>query len=346
MNAVPPQIRPIQWENDALLLLDQRKLPLEEIYVRCTDYKAVADAIRTMVVRGAPAIGVAAAMGMALGAMGIGVDHFLPFMERLGRIGDTLCATRPTAVNLRWAVERMLVTARQHEGQPIPVIVTRLRQEALATYQEDLATNRQLGRHSATLIADGDHLLTHCNAGILATAGYGTALAGIYHAHAAGHRLHVYVDETRPFLQGARLTAWELTKYEVPATLITDNMAGWLMQQGRIQKIFVGADRIAANGDTANKIGTYGLAVLAKHHGLPFYVVAPRSTIDLTTPDGTSIPIEERDPREVTHIAHMQVSPPGIAVYNPAFDITPALLITAIVTEQGILRPPFISTLA
>lgn len=333
------QIRPIRWDHDAVVLLDQRKLPLQEVYVRCADYKAVADAITTMVVRGAPAIGVAAAMGMALGAMGIGVEHYRPFLERLERIGETLCATRPTAVNLRWAVERMLTRARHAEGKPLPTVVAELRQEALAIYQEDLDTNRRLGEHGATLIADGDQILTHCNAGILATAGYGTALSGIYHAHAAGQRLHVYVDETRPFLQGARLTAWELTKCGVPATLITDNMAGWLMQQSRIHKIFVGADRIAANGDVANKIGTYSLAVLAHHHHIPFYVVAPRSTIDLNTPTGAGIPIEERAAHEVTHIAHTQIAPPDMPVYNPSFDVTPSALITGIVTELGIGTP-------
>ncbi len=335
MYHVLEQIRPIRWENNLVIMLDQRKLPLEEIYVECADYKNVADAIRQMVVRGAPAIGVAAAMGMALGAMGLGVAHYAQFMDRLTRVGDTLCATRPTAVNLRWGVSRMLDVARAAEGQPLPQIIERLRQEAIIIYEEDLATNRQLGEFGAPLIADGDHILTHCNAGALATAGYGTALSVLYAAHAAGRRFHVYADETRPFLQGARLTAWELQKCGIPVTVITDNMAASLMQQGKISKIFVGADRIAANGDVANKIGTYGLAVLAQHHHIPFYVVAPYSTVDLQTPTGQHIPIEERPAEEVTHIGATQITPDGVGIYNPAFDVTPAHLITAILTDRG-----------
>ncbi len=339
-------IHTIRWHDDKVVMIDQRKLPTQEIYVTYEDYMGVAEAIKTMVVRGAPAIGVAAAMGMALGACGIGVADFAGFMEKLRRIGDVLNATRPTAVNLRWAVLRMLHTANALRTTPIAQIVAQLKIEAQKIFDEDLATSEQMGLHGAVLLNDGDTVLTHCNAGALATAGGGTALAVIYAAARAGKKLYVIADETRPFLQGARLTAWELQKFGLPVTVITDNMAAWLMQQGKIQKIIVGADRIAANGDVANKIGTYGVAVLAQHHRIPFYVAAPRSTVDLQCPNGAAIPIEERDAREVTHINNQQLTPDGVTIFNPSFDVTPAHLITAIITEAGIAEAPYAQTIA
>lgn len=334
-------IQPIRWEKDRVILLDQRKLPTEEVYIVCDDYKSLADAIRKMVVRGAPAIGVAAAFGVVLGGMGIGVGTYREFMVKLSKVCEVLEQTRPTAVNLRWALQRMYNVADQLVDHPLPEVIEKLKIEAIKIHGEDVATNKRLGENGADLINNNDNILTHCNAGILATAGWGTALSVVYSAQAQGKKLHVYVDETRPFLQGARLTTWELKQHAIPTTLITDSMAGYLMQQEKINCVIVGADRIAANGDVANKIGTYSLAVLAHHHGIPFYVVAPRSTIDAKCPNGGHIPIEERDSTEVTHIRGVQIAPDQVAVYNPAFDVTPASLITAIITEQGIHKSPF-----
>ena len=312
-------VEPIVWRGDALDLLDQRKLPREEVWVRCHTAEEVADAIRTMVVRGAPAIGVTAAFGIALAKMR---------GEDLQEAGRLLRATRPTAVNLAWGIDRML----RADGSV---------KEAEAMFREDVEANRRLGRFGAELLADRATLLTHCNAGALATAGYGTALGVVRSAVEMGKTIAVFADETRPYLQGARLTAWELQKDGIDVTLITDNMSGHFFQQGKFDAVVVGADRIAANGDTANKIGTYTVAVLAHVHGVPFYVAAPWSTIDVATPDGAGIPIEERSTTEVTEMAGTSIAPEGIAVRHPAFDVTPAKYITAIITDRGVLRAPF-----
>ncbi|MBI2346492.1 MAG: S-methyl-5-thioribose-1-phosphate isomerase [Deltaproteobacteria bacterium] len=328
-------IKTIEWKNDTVVMLDQRKLPRQEVYNTYGDYKGVADAIRTMVIRGAPAIGVAAAMGVALGALGIGVNNFEGFMERLERVCETLLTTRPTAVNLAWAVERMRRVCHDHRDMTIQALKERLREEALTIYHEDIEVNRMIGKHGQTLLADGDAVLTHCNAGALATAGFGTALGVLYAAQEAGKRLRIYADETRPFLQGARLTAWELQKHGMDVTVITDNMAGALMAQGKIHQVIVGADRIAANGDVANKIGTYSVAVLAHHHRLPMYVAAPCSTIDFAKGSGAEIPIEERPAGEVTAIEGVPITPALVKVVNPSFDVTPADLVSAIITERG-----------
>ncbi len=347
-------IRTVFWQEGAVVLIDQKALPLEERYLTLKRWEDVAEAIRNLTVRGAPAIGVAAALGIALGIRNVPVSPDRDIAESFERICDTFARTRPTAVNLFWAIERM--KRRFHAvlaaaaGAPRPErlagIQEALLREAVAIHDEDIAANRAMGLHGRVFLADGDGVLTHCNAGALATAGYGTALGVIRGACEEGKRLTVYVDETRPVLQGARLTAWELTKEGIPAVLITDNMAAFLMKQGKIRKVITGADRIAANGDTANKIGTYGLAVLAEAHGIPFFIAAPLSTVDLSTPDGDSIPIEERDPSEVTVLAGRRIAPEGIAVYNPAFDVTPASLITAIITEAGIAGPPYGKSLA
>ncbi|HZS41783.1 MAG TPA: S-methyl-5-thioribose-1-phosphate isomerase [Polyangia bacterium] len=321
-------LSPLRWTGSALELLDQRLLPVEERWVECRDHAAVARAIKDMVVRGAPAIGCAAAYGVALGARA-GVP--------LERVIADLRATRPTAVNLFWALDRMARVA--------PPTADALAAEAVRIHEEDIASCMAIGKFGAPLLPDGV-VLTHCNAGALATGGYGTALGVVRAAHAAGRRLRVFADETRPFLQGARLTAWELQKSGIDVTVITDNMAAHLMAKGEIQSVIVGADRIAANGDTANKIGTYGVALLAREHGLPFVVAAPRSTVDLAIPDGAHIPIEERDAREVTHMGDRALTPGGVAVRNPAFDVTPARLIAAIVTERGVARPPYNDSLA
>ncbi len=332
----------IEWTSAGTVrLIDQRKLPLEEVYVECRDLADVAHAIRTMQIRGAPAIGVAGAMGLALGAKTIRTDGFAAFFEALSRKGEELLRTRPTAVNLAWGIERMKRCAEKNRDLPIPAIVQALIQEAQAIREEDIRGNRQMGEYGKAFIPDGAAVLTHCNAGALATAGYGTALGVIRAAHAAGKRVSVWVDETRPFLQGARLTAWELQKDGIPVTLITDNMAGHLMQRGRIDLVIVGADRIARNGDVANKIGTYTLAVLAKEHGIPFCVAAPMSTLDLSLKAGDEIPIEERSPEEVTTWAGIRTAPVGISVVNPVFDVTPARYITAIITDRGVARPPY-----
>lgn len=338
-------IKPIEWKDDRVVMLDQRELPLREIYVICEDYKAVADAIQNMTIRGAPAIGVAAAMGVALGALGIGVKSYDEFYARILKICETIESTRPTAVNLFWATARMKRLCQAYKDLSVGALQERLRDEAIKICFEDIETNRQMGRNGATLFNDGDRVLTHCNAGALATAGFGTALGVLYAATEEGKTLKVYADETRPYLQGARLTAWELTKAGIDTTVITDNMAGHIMAQGMIDKVIVGADRIAANGDVANKIGTYSVAILAKHHNIPFYVAAPMSTIDFSMSSGKQIVIEERSAKEVTHIGTTQITPDAAKIIHPAFDVTPAALITAIITERGVATPPNTATL-
>jgi methylthioribose-1-phosphate isomerase len=330
----------VAWHGDHVRLLDQRRLPEELVYLDCNDYAEVADAIRTLAVRGAPAIGIAAAMGLALGAKTLPAGSADEVQSGLLKIADELAATRPTAVNLFWALDRMKRVAADHRHLNHVALARRLTEEAQAILEEDIAMNRAMGAIGATLIHDGDTVLTHCNAGALATGGYGTALGVIRAAWSSGKRIRVVADETRPVLQGARLTAWELMQDGIPVTLITDNMAGALMRQGRIQACIVGADRIAANGDVANKIGTYSVAVLARHHGLPFYVAAPTSTLDLSLNSGADIPIESRNAREVTHVnGRAVIAPAGVEVDNPAFDVTPAELVTAIITEKGAFRP-------
>ena len=328
----------VEWKDGAVRLLDQSRLPGAVEFLDCRDYKAVADAIRTLKVRGAPAIGVTAAMGVALGAQAIRATDYPTFAQAVFTICDDLAATRPTAVNLFWALERMRRKLESVRAQPVSTIKQVLTSESQAILEEDIALCKTMGRHGADLIRDGQTVLTHCNAGSLATAGYGTALGVIRAACEQGKKINVIADETRPVLQGSRLTAWELMQDHIPVTLITDNMAGSLMRQGKIHLCVVGADRIAANGDVANKIGTYSVAVLAKAHNIPFYVAAPYSTIDLKTKSGADIPIEQRNPLEVTtiHGSH-PVAPKGVAVYNPAFDVTPAELITGIITERGVL---------
>lgn len=335
----------IEWKDDKVFMIDQRKLPVEETYVECSDYKQVADAIRTMVIRGAPAIGVAAAMGVALGSLGVDAKTYEVFAQRMETVFQTLMETRPTAVNLRWALERMRGVMESNRTLEVPALQDRLRAEALTIREEDIAINKAMGRFGQELIQNGDTVLTHCNAGALATAGWGTALGVLYSAKEAGKKFDVIADETRPFLQGARLTAWELKKSGVPVTLITDNMVAALMRQKKIQRVIVGADRIAANGDVANKIGTYGVAVLARQHDIPFYVAAPLSTIDLKCLTGEQIPIEERNPEEVTNFFHQRVAPEGVKVINPAFDVTPHELVTAIITEKGIAEAPYSESL-
>ncbi len=330
----------VAWEADAVRLIDQRKLPLQQEFVRCTSVQEVADAIRAMVVRGAPAIGVTAAYGMALAALASGAATRQQLLDDLGRAKAVLDAARPTAVNLQWATARLLQSASDARGD-VEAIKALVVADAQTIHAQDLAMCHAIGDHGAGLLPDGARVLTHCNAGGLATAGYGTALAPIRTAHAQGKRLHVLVDETRPFLQGSRLTAWELKQAGIPLTLITDSMAGYFMGRGEIDCVIVGADRIAANGDTANKIGTYAVAVLARAHNLPFYVAAPSSTIDLGIADGSGIPIEERASHEVTHIGGQALAPEGVVAAHPSFDVTPHTLIDAIITEQGVVRPPF-----
>ncbi|HWF10873.1 MAG TPA: S-methyl-5-thioribose-1-phosphate isomerase [Bryobacteraceae bacterium] len=335
-------IETIQWTADGVVMIDQTRLPSEEIYVTCRNHTEVADAIRTMIIRGAPAIGVAAAMGIALG-MAQAKSEDLD--GRFARICDDLRATRPTAVNLFWGIERMKRLYAEVRHLPLQQIRERMIAEARLIREEDIEINRAIGQHGAPLIPDGRTVLTHCNAGALATAGYGTALGVIRAAVEAGKKIDVYADETRPFLQGARLTVWELQRDGIAATLITDNMAGHFLHSGRIGCVVVGADRIAANGDVANKIGTYSVAVLAKENGVPFYVAAPLSTLDLTLPDGSHIPIEERGAAEVTHLAGKRVAPEGTEVRNPAFDVTPNRYVTAIITERGVARAPYTESL-
>ncbi len=331
----------LKWTDSGVLFIDQTKLPVEEIWVNCPNYEAVANAIRTMIVRGAPAIGVAAALGIALGARELNVTSISEFRNGFGQICRVMGETRPTAVNLFWAIRRMRRRFEEISGRPIPLIKQALIDEALSIHAEDIATNRAMGMNGASLMPDAGGVLTHCNAGALATAGYGTALGVIRAAVEAGKQIHVFADETRPFLQGSRLTAWELMKDNIPVTLISDNMAGAIMAQGKIQAVIVGADRIAANGDTANKIGTYSVAILAREHGIPMYVAAPFSTVDLETADGSGIPIEQRASTEVTHLGGQQIAPTGCLVENPAFDVTPARYIRAIITERGIATAPF-----
>ena len=334
-------IQTLEWTDEGVRFIDQTKLPTEEVYVTCKTHEQVADVIRNMVVRGAPAIGVAAAMGVALGVSNSKAETSGDLKRDLDQICDLIGKTRPTAVNLFWAIRRMQEKFERIRARAVPQIKRALIEEAQRMHAEDIAANQSMGRHGATLMPSAGGVLTHCNAGALATAGYGTALGVIRAAVEQGKKIHVYADETRPFLQGSRLTAWELMKDGIPTTVISDNMAGAMMKQGKIGAIVVGADRIAANGDVANKIGTYTVAILAKEHGIPFYVAAPVSTVDLACPDGSGIPIEERSAREVTHIAGKQMVPAGVDVENPAFDVTPARYVAAIITEKGIARAPY-----
>lgn len=335
-------IKPVYWKNNCVRLIDQKALPLLEREVVCTNYRQVISAIKDLTVRGAPAIGVAAALGAALGARMLAARSLSPekFQKQFDRICAEIAGARPTARNLFWALERMKKRLAEDIMRGRRDLAEGLVAEARRIYAEDIEVNKQIGRHGSKLLSAGDNILTHCNAGALATAGFGTALGVIRAARDEGKKLHVYVDETRPVLQGARLTAWEMKKEKIPATLICDNMAGFLMQQGKIDKIIVGADRIAGNGDTANKIGTYALAVLARAHRIPFYVAAPLSTFDFSIRTGAEIPIEERQAGEVTCFRHVQAAPHAMKVYNPAFDVTPAKLISAIITEKGIIVRP------
>ena len=334
-------IQTLEWTDQGVRFIDQTKLPMEEVYVTCKTHEQVADVIRNMVVRGAPAIGVAAAMGIALGVNHSKAESSDELKRDLDQICDLIGQTRPTAVNLFWAIRRMQEKFERIRIRPLPQIKQDLVEEAQRMHAEDIAANQAMGRHGATLMPSTGGVLTHCNAGALATAGYGTALGVIRAAVEQGKKIHVYADETRPFLQGSRLTAWELMKDGIPTTVISDNMAGAMMQQGKIGAIVVGADRIAANGDVANKIGTYTVAILAKEHEIPFYVAAPISTVDLACPDGSRIPIEQRNAKEMTHIGGKQVVPDGVEVENPAFDVTPAKYVAAIITEKGIARAPY-----
>jgi methylthioribose-1-phosphate isomerase len=338
----------IAREDDAVVMIDQRKLPAQEVYVRCKTAAEVARAIKTMVIRGAPAIGVAAAMGIALGMRRSTTTGTQKFAAEFYKVCELMAATRPTAVNLFWAIDRMkhAFAAGAEAGESVDQIKDRLDREAQIIHDDDVASCRAMGAFGAAVVPDDARILTHCNAGALATAGYGTALGVIRGAVEAGKQVTVFADETRPFLQGARLTAWELVRDGIQTTVIADNMAGTLMRQGKVNFVVVGADRIAANGDTANKIGTYSVAVLAREHRIPFYVAAPLSTIDLETPDGQHIPIEERNAREVTHSGGSRVVPTGALVWNPAFDVTPHQLIAGIITERGIFRPPYTESLA
>jgi len=341
-------IKTVEWTEEGVRMLDQRLLPTEEKYLILRSYEEVAEAIKKMAVRGAPAIGVSAALGLALGAKQSVGSSVADLEFDFDYMCEVLGQTRPTAVNLFWAIERMRRAFRRAKSESTDVeeIKRCLVAEALAIYREDLEANRAMGRFGGELIPDGATVLTHCNAGALATAGdYGTALGVIRGARDAGKRVAVIADETRPFLQGSRLTAWELNKDNIPVTVITDNMAGHIMKQGKIDAVVVGADRIAANGDTANKIGTYMVAVLAKQHEIPFYVAAPVSTIDLSLSSGEEIPIEERDISEVTHVRDQRLAPEGVSAHNPAFDITPNELITAIITDKGVARQPYTASL-
>jgi methylthioribose-1-phosphate isomerase len=333
----------LSWEGDAtsgfLRLIDQTRLPTEYVLLECRDLKTVWEAIKVLRVRGAPAIGVAAAYGSVIGARSLGWDSLASVRRALQDATASLRTSRPTAVNLFWALDRMDAVASAECGGEGLALLNRLLAEAQQIDQEDRAMCRAIGRYGASLIEPGQGILTHCNAGGLATADYGTALAVIFSAWEQGVPLRVFADETRPLLQGARLTAWELLRRGIPVTLICDNMAAQVMREGKVRIVIVGADRIASNGDAANKIGTYGLAVLAKAHGIPFFVAAPSSTFDLSIPDGSAIPIEQRDPREITHGFGRQTAPDGVEAYNPAFDVTPSELITGIITEKGIIRP-------
>jgi methylthioribose-1-phosphate isomerase len=330
----------IEWVDGRVRILDQSRLPREVVYFECQDYRTVAQAIKELKIRGAPAIGIAAAMGLALGAQSIRANQREDFFKQFLSICDVIAATRPTAVNLFWAIERMKKLVQHHKGNDLSLLKDRLVHESIEILKQDIEMNRAIGRFGADFIRSGNTVLTHCNAGALATGGHGTALGVIRTAHEQGKKLRVLVDETRPVLQGSRLTAWELVQESIPATLITDNMAGSLMKKGMVDLCIVGADRIAANGDAANKIGTYSVAVLAKHHRIPFYVAAPTSSIDFDLPTGDKIPIEERNPQEVTHVlGEILIAPEGVGVANPAFDVTPAEYITAIITEKGAFPP-------
>jgi methylthioribose-1-phosphate isomerase len=337
----------IDWQGDAVVMVDQRKLPGQEVYIRCRSAQEVARAIRTMVIRGAPAIGVAAAMGIALGVRRSSARGTRQLAVDFQKICDMMASTRPTAVNLFWAIDRMkgVFAEVAQAGASAEEIAARLEQEARAIHDEDVAACRAMGAFGAAIVPDGARVLTHCNAGALATAGYGSALGVIRAAVEQGKQIAVIADETRPFLQGARLTAWELVREGINTTVITESMAGPLMRAGDIDMVVVGADRIAANGDTANKIGTYTVAVLAHEHKVPFYVAAPISTIDLATPDGDHIPIEERDQREVSHLGSARLTPEGAHIRNPAFDVTPHRYIAGIITERGIYKPPYAESL-
>lgn len=337
-------IRTIEWTDEGVVMIDQRILPTEEVYNVYTTAEEVADAIVTMVIRGAPAIGVAAAMGIALGVKNLTSKEDID--GQFEAITKTIHDTRPTAQNLFWAIERMRAVFQSHRQESLADIQEALKSEAVRMHHEDIEINRRMGAFGQQLLESGSTVLTHCNAGALATAGYGTALGVFRAAVENGKKLHVFADETRPFLQGARLTAWEMMKEDIPCTLITDNMAGYFMKEGRIQAVVVGSDRIAANGDIANKIGTYTVAVLAKEHGIPFYVAAPLSTIDRDCPDGNHIPIEQRDIREVTEIKGHRLAPVNVGVANPAFDVTPNHLVAAIITEAGIARSPYVESIA
>src|SRR5687767_1707830 len=332
------RVKTIEWKNDQVVMLDQRLLPHKEVHRVCRDYKEVAAAIRQMIIRGAPAIGVAAAMGVALGAL---KSRAKDFDQDFNEIVSTLAKTRPTAVNLFWALERMKKVYLENRDSGVETVKRLLKIEAQKIYKEDIAANKKIGEFGAKLLTDAKHVMTHCNAGALATAGYGTALGVIRALKESGQKFEVLVNETRPFLQGARLTAWELKKEKIAATLITDNMSGYLMQTGKVDAVVVGCDRVAANGDVANKIGTYTLAVLARRHGIPFYVAGPTSSIDMNCHSGKDIPIEERDPKEVSHIFGKALAPKGIHIFNPAFDVTSQELVSAIITEKGVIHPPY-----
>ncbi len=332
-------IRTIEWTDDGVVMIDQRRLPVDEVYNTYKSVDEVADAIVTMVIRGAPAIGVAAAMGIALGVKNLAEGDDLE--RKFAEICETIRNTRPTAQNLFWAIERMKRVFQTHRGESLAELQRALREEAIQMHVEDIEINRRMGEYGQQLLSEEMTVLTHCNAGALATAGWGTALGVIRSAVEHGKKINVFADETRPFLQGARLTAWEMMKENIPCTLITDNMAGYFMRAGKIQAVVVGSDRIAANGDIANKIGTYSVAVLAREHGIPFYVAAPLSTIDRDCPTGEEIPIEQRDTREVTHIKGHAMAPSATLVANPAFDVTPSRFVSAIITEEGIARAPY-----
>lgn len=336
----------IIWQNNQLKLLDQTKLPGTIEYITCHDYRMVGEAIKRLSVRGAPAIGAAAAYGLVVGAQQIETADRKTFLEKLEAIAGELGATRPTAVNLRWALDRMLMRLNTAPEQDVSELKKIMLEEAHAIYNEDVESNRRMGEYGQALLPEAARVLTHCNAGALATAGYGTALGVIRAAHEKGKKVSVYADETRPLLQGARLTSWEMVQEGIPVTLITDNMAGYLMSKKMIDCVVVGADRITANGDVANKIGTYGVAVLANHHKIPFYVAAPLSTIDMCLASGAEIPIEERDAKEVTHHGGQPMAPDGVKVWNPAFDVTPNSLVQAIITEKGVVLPPYQENLA
>ena len=337
----------IEWQPDAVVMIDQRKLPGQEIYIRCKTAAEVARAIKTMVIRGAPAIGVAAAMGLALGMNRSKAQGTRQFAVEFNKLCDLMAATRPTAVNLFWAIARMkkCLSEAVLAGNSVDEVKAALVREAQAIHDEDVDSCKAMGRHGAAVVPANARILTHCNAGALATAGYGTALGVIRAAAEQGKVVQVFADETRPFLQGARLTAWELVRDHVPTTVITESRAGPLMQRGDIDFVVVGADRIAANGDFANKIGTYTVAMMAQAHGIPFYVAAPLSTVDLATADGAAIPIEQRAAREVTHLGATRLAPEGASVWNPAFDVTPHHLLAGIITEKGIARAPFTESL-